>query len=161
MKYYRPIPQLSEADKMLFWSKVNRGKENECWNYLCGVSRNGYGQFYINRIQFRSNRIAYYIINNIDPLYLDVLHTCDNPRCCNPNHLFLGTHQDNMNDIVAKGKQLKGENHHFAKLTEEQVKNIRYKSSILGYTQMELAQEYNTHQTNISLICAHKIWRYV
>ncbi len=163
---YNPIPELSEGDIMLFWSKVNRGEENDCWNYLKDTSGGGYGVISINisknnRISFSAHRIAYYIVNGVDPLYLDVLHTCDNTRCCNPKHLFLGTQKSNGSDMVSKNRQAKGSLNGSSKLTEEQVFEIRHKRLILNTIYEELAKEYNVYFTTIHKICNYESWRHI
>lgn len=93
------------------------------------------------------------------PEGLLVLHTCDIPVCCNPNHLFLGTHQDNMDDMVKKNRQArnKGELSGSAKLTDEQVLEI-FHSDLAG---VKLAEKFNVHPTLISWIKHGKNWSHV
>jgi hypothetical protein len=106
---YKPIPELNKEVPMLFWSKVAfTGDINECWNWTHTVRENKkpYGRFDIgHRNIFSAHRLAYYLQNKTDPKDLNVLHKCDNPKCCNPNHLFLGTNADNVADKVSKGRQ--------------------------------------------------------
>ena len=107
-----------------FWAKVDRRGGNECWEWKGYRALLGYG-----RVKFRagetqmSHRIAYLLANGEHPESMFVCHRCDNPPCCNPNHLFLGTHLDNMKDMAAKGRSgsngVIGENHAKARFTAE------------------------------------------
>jgi len=87
--------------------------KNWCWEYQGSLNHNGYGIIKRNRITYRAHRYVY--SNNVGeiPKGLLVLHKCDNPACINPNHLFLGTHKDNHDDMVKKGR------HRYKKLREE------------------------------------------
>jgi hypothetical protein len=87
-----------------------------------------------------------------------VIHSCDNPLCCNPAHLRLGTQQDNMADMVSKGRQARGAGHPCAKLTEQDVHTIR---SIKNISQKEIAENYNLSQKAISLIIKRKTWQHI
>lgn len=87
-----------------FWDKVARKGEHECWEWIGNRYVKGYGRFATGGRQYRANRFAYEIAVGQIPDGLWVLHHCDNPPCCNPNHLFLGVHADNMADRHAKGR---------------------------------------------------------
>lgn len=135
----------SELDR--FWSKVNRtNNPDDCWIWTASLTKKGYGNFNLRRLKIQlAHRAAYLIANGELPNNLLVCHTCDNPPCCNPNHLFLGTIQDNSDDCSRKGRQccgqrrsevikkrfvdnpdlLRGVNNPQAKLTEDQVREIR------------------------------------
>jgi hypothetical protein len=91
--------------ELRFWSKVDRRGPEECWPFS-RVHDPGYGQFWLTPTQpVGAHRMAWELTNGPVPAGAYVLHRCDNRPCCNPGHLFLGTHQDNMDDMVHKGRQ--------------------------------------------------------
>ena len=88
-----------------FWSKVDKQGSTECWPWTASVVKNlGYGQFGMGGTMMRSHRVAWELSNGPIPAGMFVLHKCDNPPCCNPQHLFIGTQTDNMQDALAKGR---------------------------------------------------------
>lgn len=88
-----------------FWSKIDRsGGPAACWPWIAGHNRDGYGSFRVDDHTELAHRVAWAEANGPVPDGMDVLHTCDNPPCCNPRHLFLGTAADNARDSVAKGR---------------------------------------------------------
>lgn len=97
------IPELSESDVARFWPKVNVGSDDECWEWTA-ATWGGYGQFGKSGRSYRSHRVAWVIDRGPIPPGLVVCHHCDNPPCCNPAHLFLGTIGDNNADRDAKGR---------------------------------------------------------
>ena len=94
--------RVSEVDKARFWSKAN--DTGYCWEWQGSKNNDGYGHFKIHGGHITASRIAYQLINGDIPDGLQVLHKCDNPSCVNPSHLFVGTVQDNMNDMIMKGR---------------------------------------------------------
>lgn len=88
-----------------FWSKVDKKSDQECWLWKGGLMPLGYGSFQVGvRRSITSHRQAWILTHGHIPLRLHVLHRCDVRRCVNPSHLWLGTHQENMADMVAKGR---------------------------------------------------------
>lgn len=142
-----------------FWSKVNIAGPDDCWEWTASRDKDGYGRFCMEGRRRRANRIAYMFANGFDPCRLGVLHTCDNPACCNPNHLWLGTCLDNNKDRERKHRSadLRGENAHTVKLTEEQVRYIRQSND----TGISLANQFDVTPSNISLIRNRKNWRHL
>jgi len=105
-----------------FWAKVQRTEE--CWLWTGSCGRNGYG--HIGRAGHEggwelAHRLSWVLHNGEIPAESHVLHRCDNPPCVRPDHLFLGTHKDNMRDMVAKGRSHLGSQQGSAILTEELV----------------------------------------
>lgn len=90
--------------KQRYWSKVSIKGEDECWDWLASLSSVGYGAFSIKNIQYSSHRIAWEFTNGKIPEGKLVLHKCDNRKCCNPNHLYIGTHSDNICDAITRNR---------------------------------------------------------
>lgn len=92
----------------LFARKFQAGGLTECWPWLAGHDQNGYGMFRSRRLfpkMERAHRVMWLFENVRIPQEMKVLHTCDNPSCVNPNHLFLGTQADNVKDMERKGRR--------------------------------------------------------
>jgi hypothetical protein len=98
----RPSPL---ADK--FWEKVARGDPDKCWVWEGYKIPTGYGQIGHEGRPLYAHRVAYTVSRGPIPPGLNVMHTCDTPACCNPRHLKLGTRQDNIRDMYAKGRGAK------------------------------------------------------
>ena len=116
--------------KERFWSKTRVNKEHEwggtpCVDWTASKVGKGYGQFRLNGAMTRAHRVAFELTNGEIPDGLHVLHRCDRPECVNPEHLFLGTHADNMADKIKKGRGPKGEASHLSTTTEEKVRLIK------------------------------------
>ena len=169
-KFFKmPMGKAQPADER-FWLFVDKnGRVNkdlsQCWRWLGGIIRGGYGSIRVGNKRMCSHRFSYalhhpitYDINNIK---LCVCHKCDNRECCNPEHLFLGTNGDNSRDKVEKDRQAKGEKHGFAKLTETQVCEIREKYATGDTTIQKLAQEYGIHHSTIGRIINYILWKHI
>lgn len=142
-----------------FEEKVN--KTDGCWEWVAAHNERGYGRINIDGKSVATHRVAYELYVGNIPEGMCVCHHCDNPKCVNPDHLFLGTHTENMRDCRNKGRRplpiTRGERHAGSKLTEEQVKEIRsrYPGS---KSQSELAREYGVAQTEIWRIIHRVRW---
>jgi len=145
-----------------FWSKVQVGKPDECWPWMAARGgRDSRGQITIgNRLHF-AHRIAWELTNGPIPKKMCVLHSCDNPPCCNPGHLFLGTQADNIRDAFAKGRLSgKGEKNSHARLTELDVAKIRQQFSS-GLTKKTIADLWNLKLGHVCDIINRRIWKVV
>ena len=114
------VPQISGKDIQRFWSKVKIAGPDECWLWTAGGHGQGYGHFTITRRCYKSHQVAKASVVGPIPPGSCVCHTCDNPPCCNPAHLFIGTDTDNARDKIAKGRARPqtGENHWMKKHPE-------------------------------------------
>jgi hypothetical protein len=115
----------------------------------------------VNRKKYAAHRVSYEMANGLIPDDLQVCHHCDNPSCVNPDHLFLGTNSDNVADCISKGRQTRGSSHPVAKLTEQQVLDIRTKYASGLFLQREIAAEYGITQDNVSYIIHRKTWKHI
>jgi len=144
-----------------------------CWEWTGTVDKNGYGMMAMKTggkwAPMYSHRAAWTFSRGPIPAGLFVLHHCDNPLCCNPGHLFIGTQADNMRDMAekgrAKGKHVnfenvrRGQRHWRAKLTEPDVLAIR--ARYLPGSRASLAREYGVHPQTISAIANRRVWKHL
>ena len=137
-----------------FWEKVDKRGPDDCWEWQGGLDRKGYGAIKPGkkRQNMRAHRAAWLLTFGECPDDLFVCHKCDNRKCCNPSHLFLGTAQDNLADMRQKGRHSYGEKHGHAKLTNAQVQELCAKYAAGGITQRELAQQYGISAKHIGCI---------
>lgn len=144
-----------------FWSKVDRLHGDGCWPWTACVRNKdeGYGAFWLCGRHRPAHRIAWELTNGpiTDPEMV-VCHRCDNPPCCNPAHLFLGTALENNNDKVAKRRHPTGERHHFAILTAEEVAEIRAAPKYRGY-RLPLAEKFGVRLQLITEIRSGVSWK--
>lgn len=146
-----------------FWSNVSRREPANCWVWKMGTNGR-YGTFYPLEKQLGevvAHRIAFILSRGTIPDGLEVCHNCDNPICCNPSHLFLATHKENMQDMVSKGRQakLKGELHGESKLTNASVKEIRRLAPKIS--QRVLAHRFGVTKRVIHNVIKRKSWNHV
>jgi len=141
-----------------FWSKVN--KTESCWLWTGHCNYDNYGEFCFNSKTVGAHRYSYILHNGEIAKGLVVRHTCDNPPCVNPNHLFIGTHQDNMNDMVERNRQAKGVKNGRSKLSEDDVREIRIFREF-GFTQRELGKMYGVSHILIGFIVRKETWSHI
>jgi hypothetical protein len=150
-----------------FWSKVDKsGGPDACWPWIAGKQQQGYGVFSRDGKSANAHRVAFDLANGPIPAGLFVCHTCDNPPCCNPAHLFSGTHSDNMRDKVAKGRNnsrpplLVGAQIWTARLTEADVREIR-RLRQAGWQFNDLAEEYAVSLNTVRRVVYRESWAHV
>lgn len=134
-----------------------------CWGWKgCCPSNPGYGQFRVKMKKYRAHIASWLLHCGTIPEGMCVLHKCDNPRCSNPDHLFLGTKCDNMRDAIEKGRHPTlgkiGEKNHQAVLTRQAVLTIKMLFNI-GYTVHDVARIFNIHPSTIGNIKYNVTWR--
>ena len=148
--------KLTDKDLERFWEKIDKRGVNECWLWLASVVTAGYGAFWLNNSIQGAHRVVW-IIENKCEIPVDkpcILHSCNNPRCCNPKHLRIGTHQENMDDMIKDGRQARGEKNGGHKLTKQQVVEIFLSTD----KQCILAKKYGVVNSAISNIKSGKKW---
>lgn len=143
-----------------FWAKVEKRGPEECWPWRGAVtSQHGYGNTAWDGHHLGAHKVAWITTNGPVPEGQCVLHKCDNRICCNPAHFFLGTRLDNNRDKVAKGRHIRGADAYNAKLTADDVREIRrLKGKVSGY---ELAKRYGVVQSYISQVQTRRTWTHI
>lgn len=186
----RPIPELTPQDISRFWSKIEGCGSNGCWEWIGTKLSNGYGVFSIMGTHYNATRVLWFVITGKDPGSFMVCHRCDNRGCCRFSHIFLGSHEDNMRDMVQKGrsasgdrhasrlypeKRPRGENHYLykhpelamgernnsARLNEPQVKEIRKIYAAGGIGLQRLGKKFGVSKRAILFIVQRKHWKHI
>lgn len=156
----------TEKTIIRFMDKISKRKDG-CWDWKSAFFNDGYGYFsYGSRKEgnyrtYRAHRFSYLLFKGEIPEEICVCHTCDNPKCVNPNHLFLGSRSDNTRDMYNKGRGVnnRGENHGMSKLKEKDIKLI-FKLRKKGLTQAVIGRNFGVGQDSISRILNHRRWGY-
>jgi predicted XRE-type DNA-binding protein len=156
---YRPMPVLTVKQSAHFRQLIVQRSIDACWGWTGTILKDGRAQFSVNYHKYTAPRVAYWLHTHQDPGALCVCHSCDNPLCCNPKHLWLGTNVQNTIDRCQKNRNAhqKGEIHGGHKLTEEEVLLIRQATG----TQKEIAQRFGISQSAVSLITNLRRWRHL
>lgn len=144
-----------------FWSKVGIAGKDECWLWKASCTVFGYGQLYYHGKPERAHRLAWLLTYGDIPTGMHVLHKCDVPACCNVNHLFLGTHQENMYDMITKMRYAHGDDFTNSKLTSDKVIKMRelYDSGL--YTTTEIGEVFHTSRQNVNDIGKRRSWKHL
>lgn len=155
--------EFSEADLEKFWRRVDKRGPDECWPWIGQAIPKGYGTMCYTRNKigytYYAHRMAYAIANGCIPAGNHVRHeVCDDPPCCNPAHMSLGTNQDNCDDCEKKDRRPRGENRAQSKLSLTDVLSI-ISFANKGVRQRIIANRFHTTQSNISFIVNGKRWK--
>jgi hypothetical protein len=145
-----------------FWSHVDVREQDECWEWTAGRNREGYGKVKIGGKNLRSHRVMYELEIDDIPKGMIVMHLCDNPACCNPRHLVLGTDRDNVEDKIRKGREryASGEDHGNSKTSEVDVIAMKklYKS---GFSIKYISDKFNMSHVQVGRIVHGTAWKQV
>lgn len=145
---------------LLFWKRIQ--KSPGCWRWIGSKWNNGYGRMMVGKRRRKAHRMSFLIHNGFLPPDLLVCHTCDNPECCNPAHLFLGKPLDNSRDAVSKLRHAFGERNGLAKLTEDEVKAIRLTELNRKHTTCsDLADKFNVSLSTIYHVRSNCTWKLI
>lgn len=145
-----------------FWEKVDKNGPNGCWVWTAGLHKQfGYGQFWYNGINDLAHRMSWRLTYGEIPDGLNVCHKCDNPPCCNPDHLFLGTDLDNARDRNAKGRHNmpRGSALPHAKVTEAMIPQI-HELRNRGLTHKQIGEIVGLGRAAVGLILNGKNWKH-
>ena len=148
-------PEDRDAVSERFRSKVAKKGDAECWEWKACSKAQGYGRIHLNGKMQSAHRVAYALVNGDVPAHRHVLHTCDNPTCCNPGHLTLGSASENIRDMVKKNRHARGERHGRAKLTSKKAEEIRASEAPLH----ALSETYGVHPSVISSVRRNMHWK--
>jgi len=132
-----------------------------CWEYPHGVNQSGYRHATWRGASVRAHILSYKLFCGPVPEGLCVLHACDNPSCCYPLHLRVGTHKENTADMIEKGRHAFGERHGSVKLTADKVCQIRELGAVGGLSQSAIAARFGVSRSTVQLILSGKRWKHL
>jgi len=166
--FFQPLPEHDNLNTAYFLVKVADRvilSASGCWEWTGNKLKRDYGRIDHGGRKYVLHRIIYRLcVGSLPPGRVEVCHSCDNPPCCNPAHLFLGTHAENMRDSEAKGRNShraqKGQEKPQAKLTEEAVRDIRRRVAA-GENGRIIAEDHGVSRATVSEIARRKKWRHV
>jgi hypothetical protein len=163
------MKRLATVTPLHYFDRTTPDLHTGCWPFRNRQpTQGGYVQVWHPSVPHRKgvrrhavlvHRLIWELVYGPIPVGLHVLHRCDNPPCINPEHLFLGTRQDNMDDKVAKHRQVRGERQRFAKLTPEQIRQIRALAHELNH--VEIARQFGVTAANVGYIVRRHTWKHI
>jgi len=156
VRRHRPPLELPSA----LWDRVDRSGDG-CWPWTGHRDPDGYGMLQVAGVRYATHRLAYTLTYGEPPADKPcILHSCDNPPCCRPDHLFPGTDVENMADKVTKERQARGSGIAWAKLTEGQVVQIRSLHAGGTHTPSQLGRLFGVTKESIYGIVKRKTWKH-
>jgi hypothetical protein len=136
-----------------FWNHVDKTSDkNGCWIWTGDFSNTGYGRIGVNGKRILTHRFSWSLVNGEIPDGLQVCHHCDNRWCVNPEHLFLGTNEDNIADMVSKARQQH-------RLNPSDVRKARDLYKTGNYSQSQLARMFRINQSSMSAVIGRRTWK--
>lgn len=134
--------------------------DSGCWEWNAARFGNGYGAFRFHGKNIHAHRASWILKYGEIPSGLFVCHKCDNRKCVNPDHLFLGSNQDNLNDMKSKGRSGRGIKNAMHRYSEEVIRRVK-EMKVQFFTQKKTAQETGVNKSTISMIWSGKTWRHI
>lgn len=150
-----PPPMTLAERERRFWARVDRSDRDGCWPWTGPVvASSGYGQAAWWRTPRGAHRVAFELANGPVPDGMYVCHTCDNPICCRPDHLYAGTPAENAQDRIRRGRDnpTRGVERYNAKLTADQVREIRRLHATGRWSYPKLAERFGLHPQNVGRV---------
>jgi hypothetical protein len=155
-----------------FWEKVAIKGKDDCWDWTASLNHSGYGKFGISSYETKifgvknsgpigAHRVAFYLANGTIDNNLMVLHSCDRPSCCNPNHLRQGDAKDNGEDIANRARGTIGEKSIFLKLTDDEIREMRYLYENEDWGSAQLAAKFNCSRSHVNEVVSYRSRRHV
>lgn len=166
---------MNDETRKRFWSYVNIGADFDCWPYLKACFTFGHGAFKAEGKSWQAHRMAWTLTNGDIENGLCVLHRCDNPPCCNPSHLFLGTKSANSRDMISKGRHARGDRHAVSKnpllvtgennpravITEDHVRSMRALWATGDFTSEDLGVKFGISKAQAYRVATGRQWTHV
>lgn len=162
--YNHKVPRKSMEQRILS-NSTRAAIANSCWLWKGSTFPTGYGCISVTdtngkRRNRQAHRVSWEVYHGPIPDGMFVCHKCDTPPCVNPNHLFLGTSQENTEDKVNKGRQSRGESHPSSKLSNEKVREIR-KRHAAGETSASISRDFDVRPCTIDNVVHRRTWKHV
>lgn len=151
--------KLNKSDEEAFWARVSKSHPNGCWIYEAGTIDYDYGHVRVGEKQWKAHHYSWFLAHGYKSNMI-LRHSCDTPRCVNPNHLSEGTVADNVQDAVDRGRHVHGIKHGMAKLDENKVRQIRELLKA-GMKQADIGEIFGVRQSTIGDINTRHIWKHV
>ena len=149
-----------DTPEQRFWSKVAVTADDEkCWEWLGDPSAKWYGEFRVNHKRWGTHQYSWFLANGREPR-LQILHKCDNPRCVNPKHLYEGTQQQNVQDMIDRNRHNRGEDVPNSKYVEGQIREVKQWLRD-GLTCKEISRKNGMPRTTVSAIKFDRIWKHI